>query len=295
MKNLSIILLFLTFSGFVYGNVSFNVDYTKKTIPANGTVELTLSAEWPQGSNSYIIYTPVMPQSLGLKMIDHITFGQSLTVNSQIVQRVIHLFKFAVTNTPGAPTETGPIFIDYRLSGSKERHHRQLSGVSFKVVRINGSFLKILVPVLGLLIFFSIILTFIIIKVSRKKKEMVVSNDFSIEDTIIEKLERIKKYKIEGNVKKYFHELDELIKEYFRKKYQIGSILDLDPETLGKSGPNKHILFTACELLKLSHNVCYAGYHPSNQEQDRIYKFLRKLLMSNRPHKSNIEDELYLK
>jgi len=295
MKNLSIIFLILTLSGIVNGNVSFSVDYTDETVRANGITELTLSAEWPQGSNSYIIYTPVMPQLLGLKIIDHITFGQSLTVNSQVVQRAVHLFQFAVTNAAGMPTETGPIFIEYRLSGSKEKLHRQLSGVKYKVTRFGRDFLKILIPLVVILLLFPIILTIIIIKVSRKKKSHPISNDLSIEDSIIKKLEYVKRYRLEGDIKKYFHELSELIKKYFRKKYQIGSLLDFNPKSTGKTGPDKHTLFTACELLRLSHDVCYAGYQPSSHEQERIYNFLKKMLTKNRPHESNAEDELYLK
>jgi hypothetical protein len=295
MKNLSIIFLTLILSGIVNGNVSFSIDYTDETVHANGTTELTLSAEWPQGSNSYIIYTPVMPQLLGLKIIDHITFGQSLTVNSQVVQRAVHLFKFAVTNSAGTEAETGPIFIEYRLSGSKEKLHRQLSGVKYKVTRFRSNFLKVLIPVIIILLLLPVILTIVIIKVSRKKMKVVVSDNLSIEDAIIKKLENVKRYKLEGDVKKYFHELSELIKKYFRKKYQIGSILDFTPKSIGKVGPDKHTLFTACELLRLSHDVCYADYQPSDHEQERIYKFLKKMLTKNRPHKSNVEDELYLK
>jgi len=295
MKNLSILFLTLIFSGIVYGNVSFNVDYTKKTIPANGTVELTLSAEWPQGSNSYIIYTPVMPQLLGLKIIDHITFGQSLTVNSQVVQRAVHLFKFAITNKVGMETETGPIFIDYRLSGSKEKLHRQLSGVKYKVTRFGKNFLKVLIPLVVILLLFPIILTIIIIKLSRKRKRVVISDNLSIEDSIMEKMECVKRYRLEGDIKKYFHELSELIKKYFRKKYQIGSILDFNPKPTRKTGPDKHTLLTACELLRLSHDVCYAGYQPSSHEQERIYNFLKRMLTKSRPHESKLEDDLYLK
>jgi len=295
MKKLSIILLILILSGSVNGSVSFSIDYTDETVHANGTTELTLSAEWPQGSNSYIIYTPVMPQLLGLKIIDHITFGQSLTVNSQVVQRAVHLFKFAVTNSAGMGTETGPIFIDYRLSGSKEKLHRQLSGVKYKVTRFRSNFLKILIPVAIILLLFPIILTIIIIKVLRRKKDVVISANLSIEDAIIKKLENVKRYRLEGDIKKYFHELSELIKKYFRKKYQIGSILDFNPKLIEKAGPDKHTLFTACELLRLSHDVCYAGHQPSSHEQERIYNFLKKMLMRNRPHKSKLEDELYLK
>jgi len=209
-----------------------------------------------------------------------------------VLQRVVHLFKFSVTNNTEA--ETGPIFIDYRLSGSKEKLHRQLSGIKFTIVRFSRNLLKRLISIVLIIILISIILTIVIIKSSRKKVIPQVTGNSSVEDSIIEELEQIKRYKIEGNIKLYFHKLNELIKKYFRKKYQIGSILDIDTNTIGKAGPNKHTLSTACELLKLSHEVCYADYQPSSQEQERIYNFLNKLLSNNRPHKPSIEDELYL-
>jgi len=295
MKQFPIIFLILILAGFVNGNISFSVDRTGETVPKNGIAEITIATEWLQGSNSYIIYPPEMPQLLGLKITDYVTFGQSLTVNTQIIQRVIHLFKFSVTNNVGMIAETGPIFINYRLSGSKEKMHRQLSGIRFKVVRFSRNFLMILIPSILLLLLIPIVSTIIIIIASRKKKKILILDNSSVEDSIMKELEQVKKYKIEGDIKRYFHELDELIKKYFRKKYQIGSILDLDSKSIGKSGPDKHTLFSACELLRLSHNVCYAGYQPSSQEQDRIYNFLKKSLLKNRPHKGRVEEEMYLK
>ena len=293
MKNLIFIFLTLIFAEFVSGNVSFDVACTDETVPINGTAEITITAEWPQGSNTYVIYTPLMPQLLGLKIIDHITFGQATTINSQIVQRVVHLFKFSITNNAG--TETGPIFIDYRLSGSDEKQHHKLPGIKFTTIRLRRDLLKTLIFASVLLLLIPIISTIIIIKLSRKNSKKNVLNNSSIEDTIIEELDKIKRYKIEGDVKRYFRKLDALIKKYFRMKYQIGSLLDVNLESNGKVGPDKHTLLSACELLKLSHNVCYADYQPSNQEQDRIYNFLKKILLNNRPHKPQSEEELYLK
>ena len=293
MKNLIFIFLTLIFAEFVSGNVSFDVACTDETVPINGTAEITITAEWPQGSNTYVIYTPLMPQLLGLKIIDHITFGQATTINSQIVQRVVHLFKFSITNNAG--TETGPIFIDYRLSGSNEKLHHKLPGIKFTTVRFQHNILKILILSGVLILLIPIISTIIIIQLSRKKTKKSVLNNSSIEDAIIEELEKVKRYKIEGNIKRYFHKLDELIKKYFRIKYQIGSLLDVNPESNGKAGPDKHTLLSACELLKLSHNVCYADYQPSNPEQDRIYNFLKKILLNNRPHKPQSEEELFLR
>lgn len=293
MRNLIFIFFTLIFAEFVSGNVSFNVACSDETVPINSIAEITISAEWPQGSNTYMIYTPIMPQLLGLKIIDHITFGQATTINSQIVQRVVHLFKFSITNNAG--TETGPIFIDYRASGSDEKQHHKLSGIKFTTVRLGGGLLKTLIFASVLLLLISIISTIIIIKLSQRKSKKIVLNNSSIEDTIIEELEEIKRYKIDGDVKQYFHKLDALIKKYFRTKYQIGSLLDVNFESNGKTGPDKHTLSTACGLLELSHNVCYADYQPSNQEQDRIYNFLKKILLNNRPHKPQSEEELYLK
>ena len=105
-------------------DISFKVEPGVKTVKASGTAEITIYAQWPQGTNTYVIYPPSMPQLDGLEITDHITFGQSLTENSQIVQRVVHFYKFAVTN--GSIAETGPIFIDYKQNGSDEKLHRKL-------------------------------------------------------------------------------------------------------------------------------------------------------------------------
>jgi len=69
----------------------------------------------------------------------------------------------------------------------------------------------------------------------------------------------------------------------------------VNPESNGKAGPDKHTLTTVRDLLKLSHNVCYADYKPNNNEQDRIYNSFNKLLMKNRPHKTRTEEEMYLR
>ena len=296
MKLLPCILLFLAGAACVRADVSFNVEATRKAVPAEGFVELTVSAEWPQGTNTYVIYTPTMPQLIGVSVIDHVTFGQSLTVNSQIVQRMVHLFKLAVTNRPGEEAETGPIFIDYRPASLQEKQHRKLSGLTFTVSPPERKALKITVAAVGAALLLGGAVTLMAVRLSRKKKTVTnVQISPAIEDPLLQKLEQIRRLRIEGDIKLYFHELESLIKEYFRTKYRIGSVMDWSPQTSGRTGPDHHTMTAARELLSLSHNVCYAGYKPNSHDQDRMFDFLRRLLLHNRPHESLPEEELYLK
>ena len=288
MKELMLTAMIFTFCGGVFGDVSFNVEQGSEIIPARGIAEVTIRAEWPQGTNAYVIYPPLMPQISGLEMIDHVTFGQSLTVDSQVIQRVVHYYKFSVTNA--GLCETGPIFIDYKLSSGGEISHKKLSGVNFKIKRIGKMQYMIYVAII---LFVPLISTILILRLTRRKIKQQKS--LSIEDKFLEDLERIKRYRIDGETKKYFNEISGLIKNYFRKKYQIASLPDYHPNGNGKNGSDKFTVGAAKELLELSHNVCYAGYQPSNIEEERIFNFIKKLLERNRPHKTSAEEDMYLK
>ena len=94
---------------------------------------MTVTAEWPQGEDTYVIFKPTMPGVSGLSVSEPISFGETLTLNSQIIQRVIYLYKFSVTNNPNETAETGNIFVDYRNASGEEIQHKQISGISFDV------------------------------------------------------------------------------------------------------------------------------------------------------------------
>jgi len=285
-----ILITFLFFIGLpAVADISFKVEPGNKTVQANGIAEITIYAEWPQGTNAYMIFPPSMPQLDGLEITDHITFGQSLSINSQIVQRIVHFYKFTVTN--GGIADTGPIFIDYKTSGSEEKLHRKLSGINFEVKRFEK--LKYIIGGGMILAVLALSATFLIVKLTAKKK--IVRESSSLEDEMLSQIDKIKKYRLEGDVKKYFQELSDILKDYFRKKYQIGSLADFDPEKISKAGPDKYTIDAAKDLLKLAHNVCYADYLPNSQEQGRIMNFVKKLLEKNRPHQTSAEEELYLK
>ena len=294
MKFIYYILFFTFTASLTKASISFNTDTVQKSVPANECIELTITAEWPQGSNTYIVYKPTMPQLTGMTIVDHVTFGRTLTVNSQVVQRMVHLFTFSVTNSPGEEAETGPILIDYRTPATPEKHHKKLSGIIYTVISPENTTLKIILILTVSMLIISALISFFAVWISRKKTtHKHVQN--AIEDSLLIKLDEIKRLRIDGNNKRYFHELELMIKDYFRIKYQVGSILDCPSCKAGKKGPDEHTLTTARELLKLSHNVSYAGYPPTSHDKDRIFEFIRKLLLHNRPHKSIPEEELYLK
>ncbi len=275
------------------GDISFKLESScEEAVPKNLQVEMMVTAEWPQGEETYVVFKPTLPGILGLSISEENSFGDTLTLNSQIVQRVIHLYKFSITNAPGEIAETGNIFIDYRNAAEKEIQHKQLSGFSFKVTSPEHNFLLILC----LAIFTTIILGLLIIfLIKRKKKVTQKKLGPVIETKFLEKLNSIKRLRLEGNIPLYFQELEILLRDYFRKKYNIGSLEDWKPTSNSSAGPDKRTLLIIIDLLKLSRDVRYAGTIPNTHDQERIFDFLKKTFTKNLPRQSLKEDELYLK
>jgi len=275
------------------GDISFKLDSScGEVVPRNLQVEMMVTAEWPQGEETYVIFKPTLPGISGLSISEEISFGETLTLNSQIVQRVIHLYKFSITNAIGEIAETGNIFLDYRNAAEEEIQHKQLSGFSFKIDSPEHNSLIILSLVILCVAVFGISIVFFI---NRKKK---VTQDFSgvfIETKFLEKLNNIKRLKLEGNIPLYFQELENLLRDYFRKKYNIGSLEDWKPSSNSSAGPDKRTLLIIVDLLKLSCDVRYAGTIPTTHDQERTFDFLKKLFTKNLPKQPLKEEELYLK
>ena len=281
----------LIFAYLANGDISFKLESScEKDVPKNLQVEMIVTAEWPQGEETYVVFKPTLPGLSGLSISEENSFGETLTLNSQIVQRVIHLYKFSITNAPGEIAETGNIFIDYRNASEKEIQHKQLSGFSFKVTSPEHIFFIIIVfVILG-------ILTLIVILVFKRKKKVAPNKlEPVIETKFLEKLNSIKRLRLEGNIPLYFEELETLLRYYFRKKYNIGSLEDWKPASNSSAGPDKRTLLIIIDLLKLSCDVRYAGTIPNTHDQERIFDFLKKIFTKNLPRQSLKEEELYLK
>ncbi len=284
-------LFFLFFSFLVSADINFRLDSScGESVPGNSQIEMMVIAEWLQGEETYVVFKPTFPDISGLSISENISFGETITLNSQIVQRIIYLYKFSITNAPGEMAETGNIFVDYRNAANEEIQHKQLSGISFKITSPEHNFFVIIVfGIIG-------ILALIVILVFRRKKKVIKENlEPVIETDFLEKLNSIKCLRLEGNIPLYFQELETLIRDYFRKKYNIGSLEDWKPTSNSSVGPDKKTLLIIIDLLKLSRNVRYAGTIPNSHDQERIFEFLKKIFIKNLPKQFLKEDELYLK
>ncbi len=280
----------LIFAYLANGDISFKLDSScGESVPGNLQVEMMVTAEWPQGEETYVIFKPTLPGISGLSISEEISFGETLTLNSQIIQRVIHLYKFSITNAPGEIAETGNVFVDYRNAAEEEIQHKQLSGFSFKVTSPEHNFFVIIVfGIIGILVL-------IVIFVIKRKKKVTKENLAPvIEIGFLEKLNSIKRLRLEGNIPFYFQELEILLRDYFRKKYNIGSLEDWVPSSNSSVGPDNRTLSVIIDLLKLSRDVRYAGTIPNTHDQERIFDFLKKIFTKNLPRQS-LKEELYLR
>ena len=274
-------------------DISFKLESScGENVPRNLPVEMMVTAEWPQGEETYVIFKPTLPGISGLSISEEISFGETLTLNSQVIQRVIHLYKFSITNAPGEIAESGNVFVDYRNAASEEIQHKQLSGFSFKVASPEHNSLVIV----SFSILSAIVIGALIIFVIKRKKKVTKENLLPVIETeFLEKLNSIKRLRSEGNIPLYFQELETLLRNYFRKKYNIGSLEDWNPGSNSSAGPDKRTLSVIIDLLRLSRDVRYAGTIPNAHDQERIFNFLKKIFTKNLPRQSLKDNELYLK
>jgi hypothetical protein len=115
----------------------------------------------------------------------------------------------------------------------------------------------------------------------------------SLEDRYMDKLDALKRCRLEGELTRYFSGMEALLREYFRDKYRIGSIEEWRPQTSTAAGPDERTAAVARELLGVSHQVRYAGHTPNEREQTRMFDFLRTMFNRNQPRRPAPEEEQY--
>jgi hypothetical protein len=293
-QSLYILFAFLTVS-LSAAEVTLNVSSASKNVPVNGQAHLTVTAQWPQGEKTYIVFKPDMPQLSGLKIADHVCYHESVRNTSQGIQRIVHHFKLLVTNAPGTRAETGSIFIEYRSFKEGNKQQRQLAGLSFNVTPAKHPVLKGALIAMGSATLLGACALLLGIRRYGRKGGMPATGSATLEDHFLEELHSARRGLIDGDITQYFHDVETLMRRYFRTKYQIGSIEDWEIPEAGPAGPDERTTSVARELLKLSHSVRYAGYVPSTHEKNRMYSFLKTLLIKNQPRPPKPEEELYLK
>lgn len=293
-QSLYILFIILTVS-LSAADVTLNVSSANSNVPVNGYAHLTVTAQWPQGETTYIVFKPDMPQLSGLKVADHVCYHESVMNRSQGIQRIVHHFKLLVTNTPGTQAETGSIFVEYRNYTDNNKQQRQLAGLSFNVAPARNPVLKGTLIAVGSATLLGACGLLFCARRSSRRAVSPLSDGTTLEDHYLEELQAARRSLIDGDITQYFHDVETLMRRYFRAKYQIGSIEDWETPASGPAGPDERTTGVARELLKLSHSVRYAGYIPSTHEKNRIHSYLKTLLIKNQPRPPKPEEELYLK
>ncbi|MCX7847290.1 MAG: hypothetical protein N2595_04595 [bacterium] len=263
-------------------------------VEEEGTVDLTVSAEWPQGAETYVIYTPMMPELSGMKVMDHIPFGETLSEVTQVLQRIVHQFKLVVTNAAGTRVGTGPIIVEYRRGDGGDRERRELSGLSLRVVKRRGGLGSgVVAGALGVLA-----VAAGLVGVSsygrRKRGRGEGREEVSLESRYLEELEGSKRWRVEGELGKYFAVLERILREYLREKYCIGNIEEWEVGERGHGALDERSVGVAKELVGLSQRVRYGGHVASVYEQRRMYEFVKELLERNCPRREAPEELKYV-
>jgi hypothetical protein len=273
--------------------VRFEVSSSCTSVPANGLVDVTVVAQWPQSDVTYIIYTPHMPEHEGLRVDDHVSFGESVAGSSQVVQRIVHHYRLCITNPPGATALTGPIVVDYRRGDQQERSRETLAGLNFAV---SSPTRRGLHAALIALVAAGAVVALVLAYTARRSGEarVAAANGPTLEDAYLARLEQARRLRLDGDLAEYFNRLEELLRGYFREKYLIATIEEWRAPTNGPAGPDEKSTSIACNLLALAHKVRYASYEPSAHEQSRMFDFISQLLNRNQPRRSRPEEELYL-
>jgi len=291
---LNIFLAVLPVSVFA-AEVTMNISSANSNVLAKGYAELTITAQWPAGDTTYIVYKPDMPHLSGLKIADHVCYHESVKNDSQGFQRIIHHFKLLVTNPPGSQADTGSIFVEYKNFNNPEKKQQQIAGMSFTIMPGSNPVLKGTLIAAGSMTLLGVCAFLFGSRRSNRRTGNRASNGVTLEDHFLDQLQLERRSLINGDITHYFNTVENLIRQYFRTKYQIGSIEDWQVPESGPAGPDERTTSIARELLQLSHRVRYAGYIPSTHEQNRIFSFLKTLLIRNQPRPPKPEEELYLK
>ncbi len=263
-------------------------------LPPQATFDLTVTAEWPQSDIMYVVYTPSMPQLAGLVIEDHLSFGETTTMLSQLVQRTVHHFRLLVTNSVGTTVETGPIQVEYRPSNREEKQRRQLAGITLTVapparalhapLMLGGA----AIAAVALFAFGGVCM------VRRRRRAPVLPVEHCLEDAYTARLMGLKQLRMQGDTARYFGELETVLRDYVRDKYQIGSLETYLPPRNGATGLDARSVSVARDLLALAHTVRYGGQAPSDYDQTRMLDFVHTLIDRNRPRQHTSEELDYL-
>lgn len=266
-----------------------------KEVEEAGTFDLTVCAEWPQEGMTYVVYTPRMPQLSGMKILDHVPFGETMSSVSQTVQRIVHQFRLLVTNAAGTQVGTGPIVLQYRRGDQEERQERELAGVTLSVVKRGQRGVRgVVVGAVGAVVAGAGVLGLSGYWLRRRRGMATVAEEPCIECKYMAELEASKRLRMEGELGKYFLTLEQLLRDYLRVKYCIGNIEEWQGGGNERCGLDERSMGVAKELVGLAQQVRYAGYVPSTHEQRRMYEFIEGLLQRNQPRRQAPEEMMYL-
>jgi len=299
MKHGLVIVIALALCSPVLAEIEFNAvahhaGQPVSSLPPQATFDLTVTAEWPQSDIVYVVYTPTMPFLAGLVIQDHLSFGETTTMVSQLVQRTVHHFKLLVTNSVGTTVETGPIQVEYRPSSSEEKQRRQLAGITLTVAapaRLWQSPLAVVGAVLAAVAILGVGGVYVM---RRRRRAPALPAEHCMEDAYVARLAGLKQVRLQGDTARYFGDLETVLRDYVREKYQIGSLETYPPPGNGSTGLDARSVSVARELLALAHTVRYGGQTPSDYDQTRMFDFVQTVIERNRPRRGTPVELDYL-
>jgi len=267
-------------------------DISVAAVRAQGVYDLTILDEWPQSDGTYVVYTPTMPRLSGMIVQDHIPFGESVSTPSQLLQRIVHHFKLLVTNSPGVAADTGPIFIEYRQADRPEHQRRQLAGIAFDVLPARRGRWVAAVAGAGALAMMAAAGGRLFLARRRRRAHSAAAHAAAcLEDEFLTRLDAARHWRLEGDVIRYFAELEAILRDYLRAKYHIGNIEESNGN--GALGVDERTRAVARDVVALARNVRYGGHLPSSYEQSRMHDFVKALIVRNQPRRPAPDEEHY--
>jgi hypothetical protein len=234
-----------------------------------------------------------MPLLAGMVVKDHLSFGETITTSSQLLQRVVHHFIMLITNEAGATAETGPITVEYRPINREEKQRQQLAGITLAVIAPPHA-LASPMALGGIAAGAGTLLALGGWQVRRRRRRAVPVAEACIEDAFLQRMTGLKALRLQGDTARYFAELEAVLRDYAREKYQIGSLETYQPAANGAGGFDARSAGVARELLALAHTIRYGGQIPSEYDQTRMHDFVHTLLDRNRPRRHTPEELDYL-
>jgi len=262
-------------------------------VRVNKSIDMTVVAEWPQETHTYVIYAPSMPELRGMQIANHYTFGETLSTASQTLQRIVHHFLMAITNPAGGKAETGPIRIDYRRDDQQDKTSHELAGITVNV--LPAARWPLAGTIAGACTMLSLAAGAVMLKLRRCRLLATVGPiGPSAEDGYLAKLDSLRQLRLAGELDTFFSGMEALLRDYLKEKYVIGNIETWCANETGPAGPDEVTVAVARELLGLAHQVRYGNYRPGPQEQQRMFDFVKSLLTKNQPRRPAPEVEHYL-